>query len=299
MKSFFCNFSLTHYVRVAFVLCILMSANAQAQDKIFKKNGDVIEAKVKSVEDDDIVFFYTDNPDGPTYRLSKSVIEKIKYKNGSEDFFDPAKQAKDKFTPRSAKNDSPAYEPKTILIKNEEYNGSNKIFDTTGHVNSHILSFSPFQFTENGFGFSASYESKLDKEGIFSFSVPLIVTINLTNPYAVKVNSDPMVYLMPGIKVYTRKKFGKFVYAIGPNFVFAAGQSTSGYTDNLQNTHITTYSHYILGVAASNSLNIFATKKVYLGFDMAIGYCIINNIGGTNEVFTGLINGCFKMGILY
>jgi len=89
------------------------------------------------------------------------------------------------------------------------------------------------------------------------------------------------------------------VYAIGPSFVFATGQNTQHYYDNNYGFHRQAYSHNMFGVAATNSLNIFATKRVYIGFDAAIGYCFLNMIGGTNETFTGLINGSFKMGVLF
>ncbi len=70
---------------VIFLMCI--STTLFAQDLITKKSGEDIKAKVLEVNQTEIKFKKTDNPDGPTFTISKSEILMIRYSNGTKDIF--------------------------------------------------------------------------------------------------------------------------------------------------------------------------------------------------------------------
>lgn len=58
-----------------------------AQDIIYLKNGDEIEAKVLTVDITEVTYKKWNNQDGPTYRIAKRELLMIKYENGSKDVF--------------------------------------------------------------------------------------------------------------------------------------------------------------------------------------------------------------------
>jgi len=70
------------------IIAILITVNVNAQDNIFLKTGDEIQAKILEVGHDEIKYKKFDYQDGPTYTLKKSEIFMVKYKNGSKDIFE-------------------------------------------------------------------------------------------------------------------------------------------------------------------------------------------------------------------
>lgn len=68
---------------------ILLMANkvSKAQDTIFKKNNDIVIAKIHIISATEVKYSRSDLPDGPTYTSNKSDIIKIKYANGLVDDF--------------------------------------------------------------------------------------------------------------------------------------------------------------------------------------------------------------------
>jgi hypothetical protein len=65
----------------------LTSGSLFAQDSIYKRNKEIIPAKVFEVGTEEIKFRRTDNPDGPVYRLLVSEVACIHYKGGIIDTF--------------------------------------------------------------------------------------------------------------------------------------------------------------------------------------------------------------------
>src|SRR4051812_47114125 len=63
------------------------ASSVMAQDKIMKHDGEVIDAKVKSVGTRAIIYSKYNNPSGPEYTIGKNEVAKIKYENGGEDDF--------------------------------------------------------------------------------------------------------------------------------------------------------------------------------------------------------------------
>ncbi|HMG67173.1 MAG TPA: hypothetical protein VK588_05780 [Chitinophagaceae bacterium] len=74
------------------LICILSRTNAQ--DKIYRNNGKIVEAKVLEIASDEIRYKEFRNPDGPIYILETDKIKKIVFENGTsqkfqENFKDP------------------------------------------------------------------------------------------------------------------------------------------------------------------------------------------------------------------
>ncbi|MBS1919321.1 MAG: hypothetical protein JST17_03605 [Bacteroidetes bacterium] len=61
---------------------------AFSQDKIYRKNGKVVEAKVIEIDPDEIKYKEFNNPDGPVYVLETDRINKIVYANGKTERFE-------------------------------------------------------------------------------------------------------------------------------------------------------------------------------------------------------------------
>ena len=74
---------------------LLVSHFAHAQDKIYKADGSIINAKVKTVGTNTVTYKKYDNPTGPDYTILKKEISSIVYETGAQDNF---KQDDDKST---------------------------------------------------------------------------------------------------------------------------------------------------------------------------------------------------------
>ena len=62
-----------------------LSITAIAQDIVIKTNGDKIKAKVLEVTQTEIKYKRFESLSGPTYTVSISEIESIKYKDGTKE----------------------------------------------------------------------------------------------------------------------------------------------------------------------------------------------------------------------
>ena len=72
-------------VLVTVTLCC--TAGAYSQDVIVKKSGEKVEAKVLEIGISGITYKKFSNPDGPSYVIPKSEVDRITYENGTEDTF--------------------------------------------------------------------------------------------------------------------------------------------------------------------------------------------------------------------
>lgn len=66
---------------------LLVSIISFSQDKIYRKNGKVVEAKIIEIGSDEIKYKEFNNPDGPVYVLETDRISKIVYANGKTERF--------------------------------------------------------------------------------------------------------------------------------------------------------------------------------------------------------------------
>jgi hypothetical protein len=60
---------------------------AQVQDTVFLKDGSYLTGKVTEIAKHDIKYKKAENPEGPTYVLSRKEVDSIHYPNGDRDIF--------------------------------------------------------------------------------------------------------------------------------------------------------------------------------------------------------------------
>ena len=73
---------------ILFLLAVvILGSSIQAQDKIYRKNGQIVKAKVIEIGTTDIKYKVYGEDDGPVYVLEKDRIKKIEYENGKSEKF--------------------------------------------------------------------------------------------------------------------------------------------------------------------------------------------------------------------
>ncbi len=259
-------------------LALAIAGSASAQDKMYKKNGDIVNSKITEVTNRSVSYKRADNPDGPVYSINKAELQRIEYQNGTEDvFFEPTEK------PMASKQNTKKY-------------GNN------------IIAIAPLQLNE-GAGFGLSYERVLDKNGIMSFYLPATVSFDNNNfssntyPYTSSNNKTNLIYyFMPGIKFYPTGSKGVVRYAVGPSIsVMTGNREVNKFTyDNMGNVtgqYVGNVNRFSLGVIINNSLNICPTPHLYLGLELGLGVTYIDQEGGKNTGNTNTIGQFgFKIG---
>jgi len=74
---------------ILFLLIITISSHIFAQDKLYRKNGQVLNVKIIEVGTSEIKYKIADNTESPVYVLEKDRIIKIEYENGKVEKFTP------------------------------------------------------------------------------------------------------------------------------------------------------------------------------------------------------------------
>ncbi|MBL7718739.1 MAG: hypothetical protein JNL72_07880 [Flavipsychrobacter sp.] len=235
-----------------------VSLSAAAQDKIYKRNGEVIDGKVKEVNTRNISYKRSDNPDGPDYVVGRNEVEKIKYQNGLEDYISGSRETTTSRKPG----------------KKIEY-GSNVV--TVALVN----------LNDEGFGFGAAYERALDKKGILSFYLPVNVALGGLGNYTSSTSGTTSSFnraiwqIMPGIKFYPTGSKGKVRYAVGPQLSYETGYKEEWQTIYDPQTFMS-YQRYDkldvrkLGILVNNSLNMSPNEHMIIGLDLGLGFTYMN-----------------------
>jgi hypothetical protein len=72
---------------VFFLVASLFCISLSAQDLIYQKSGVVIEADIQQVSDQDIRYKPFQNPDGPIFILSTTIIDRIVLEDGTVHHF--------------------------------------------------------------------------------------------------------------------------------------------------------------------------------------------------------------------
>ena len=119
------------------ILCLLTAICAQAQDTITKTDGSEIKAKVLAVNPDNLKYKLWENPDGPTYTILKSEVLLVKYENGYNEVFLPAKSETSASSSSTEKDDYPlalnATNPETV-VEGMKYKQLAKIYDYKSYI---------------------------------------------------------------------------------------------------------------------------------------------------------------------
>ena len=269
------------------IILIALSGTMYAQDKIYQTNGDIIDAKIKSVGVRTITYQRFDNQTGPEYTIDKMGVDKIVYQNGSEDAFGGIMR------------------PGPHLMHHRSSGSDDEGKPSKINYNRNVIALAPFQFSENGLGFGLSYERALDKNGVIAFYMPALMTWNLNsgtyvdnNGNRVNGNVDPMFYAMPGIKLYPTGSFCPVKYSVGPSLVIASGtksQTISTGSYPYSSSYIS-QDHFILGMIINNSLNINPSPHIFLGLEVGMGFTYLNRLAGLNQDTQFLAQGGFKIG---
>lgn len=129
----------------------LMSLPALAQDKIYKHNGEVIEAKVTVLSYVDITYKKQDNPDGPEYTISKKHVARIVYENGVEERIVYGRKR-----------------PGSINLDKKR---------AADYSHNNIISIAPLNITQSGSGIGLAYEHLFGKKGQFAFYLPASISV--------------------------------------------------------------------------------------------------------------------------
>jgi hypothetical protein len=184
------------------------------------------------------------------------------------------------------------------------------VLHNTGCITGrNVISLAPFQFTENGWGFGASYERTLGHQDYVSFYLPVMFTAGSRhNEYhgyyggGYDNGRNRMFYAMPGIKFYPTH-MGKVKYALGPSLVAGFGRRSEPmyYGPYYSGTYPGYYYNYevdraLLGVMVNNSINFNPTPHLHISAEFGLGYSYLDRVNGYNRYNTFLTQGNFKIG---
>lgn len=255
------------------LICILLLGTSYAQDKLYKKNGDMIQVKVIEIETRTISYKKTDNPDGPSYTINKDDVAKIAYSNGTEDIFSNGRIEPSK--PKQSKN-----------------------------YGNNILSVMPMQITSN-IGVGVAYERVLDKNAVLSFYMPVTVAFPVINDIntgnTAPPGGGPTFFIMPGLKFYPTGGKGVVRYAVGPNLTYITGQKHVNdfiYDEfgNITGQDIGWRKRTALGIMITNGLNINPSEHIHMGLELGLGFTYFNTTNGVNSGTIPLAQFGFKIG---
>jgi hypothetical protein len=276
------------------LLIILAAASfsVHAQDKIYKTDGTVIDAKVTAVATATVTYKRYDNQGGPDYTILKKDVAQIKYENGTTDVIAGAtvKENHRTYAKGGAKKE-----------KYEKKYGDN------------ILSIIPAGYTVsadgtmNDVGIGICYERLLDEKGHISFNLPILVSFSSSRdfnnsnlyypnglPTNINYNDYHSYFINPGVKFYPAPNRERVRYSLGLSFFAIFGSEPYAVYDNNSQTGIYpsgNYNYSLYGFMLSNSVNIAATKHFGMAIDLGAGIPISDNRFADNDGLDGLLGG--------
>ena len=250
-----------------FLLVVLCSLNIYAQDKIYKTDNSVVEAKVIEISPSEIKYKLFSNPDGPTYILNKSDAAMIIYQNGQHEVFSktiPVPITKNLSEDRSA--------DKTMKEKELELNNLKK--NSIGMNMFEILLTNITLF----------YEKKLPS-GEIGFKIPISMgaraasgDIRQYDKFSFSSNKTYSSGFDINFYITSRKKIQYFV---GPSFQFGSFKYKKSYysyspstypyySTSTITTEIYTGQHYAFLI--NNGLIIHLTGNMDMSFQIGTGF---------------------------
>lgn len=103
---------------VIFWVMIVFALSINAQDTIYSKNGNVIQAKVYEITQTAIHFQKVSNLEGPMYTIDKNEVTLIHYKNGSKDVF--SGNASTTLAPQDTRQNDDVYNTQNSYQQNQQ-----------------------------------------------------------------------------------------------------------------------------------------------------------------------------------
>lgn len=277
---------------------LLMANAAFAQDVIHKRNGDVVEGRVKEVGKNTITYKANDEVAAPSYEINKNDVKKIEYEDGTVEKFE---------------SDSYRDRMRVSMDSREKGRPENRRKNRGLNYGDNIIALAPLQVSEDGVGIGLSYERVLDKKGIVSFYFPIVWTFtgdgedNYGRNYGA-TDDLQNVYFMPGLKIYPTGSKGLVKYSIGPSLLFAVGEayryydyygpyysSTSSYYGPYY-PYMSKSTRFTFGMMINNTLNVNPTEHLYLGLELGLGVSYIHTIDNIRYDPIGLAQFGFKVG---
>jgi hypothetical protein len=276
----------TLFVFSLFFVCII---NAKAQDIIKLKDSSVIKAKVEKITPTDITYKRTDELTGPDFVIYRQDVESITYANEVKEQMDNGTYIPDRSQRR--------FHSKNVAT------GKN------------IFSLAFIQVTEASTtdnpgdgetypGFGIHYERMLNKKNTLSFYLPATLSFysiynRMTNYDYFDKSTHAFFYAYPGVKYYPRGSNRRCSYSIGASVALGFGRRyyTNEYNTYDSTTYMYSYNYQLqsksvfkAGLIINNGLNIMASKHVYLGIELGLGFTFYdddyyhgNNIFITDE----------------
>lgn len=273
---------------------MLMANTSIAQDIIHKRNGDVVEGRIKEVGKNTVTYKANDEVASPVYEISKNEIKKVEYEDGTVEKFE---------------NDT--YKERMHNSMDSREKGRDRRNRNSMKYGDNILAIAPLQVSEDGVGIGLSYERVLDKKGIVSFYFPVVYTFtgDGNDDYYYGRGSDNLnnVYFMPGLKIYPTGSKGIVKYSIGPSLLFAVGEA---YRDDYYYASPYYYGSYYpygydymrkdtrftFGMMINNTLNVNPTEHLHMGLELGLGVSYIHAVGGIRQETIALAQFGFKVG---
>lgn len=237
--------------RILFSLIFLLALvwSAQAQDKLIKRNGDILKGKVTEVGVREIRYQTSLEPNSARFVILKAELDRIEFANG-EVFMISDRAPDKKATPNKTRSE-------------REY-GRN------------IITLSPFKAIDSGPGIGISYERLVGENQYVGLILPVAFIFHEYNYN----NSGPdfsntyltNVYVSPGMKIYP---FGqrKVTYAVGPNLMLGFVKDRNSQFVSTGSGYYTTVekSSFRLGLIVNNYLNFQINQKINLGLHGGLG----------------------------
>ncbi|MGF2412426.1 hypothetical protein [Ferruginibacter sp.] len=291
--------------KVLFLITVIICSSQiiKAQDKIYRNNGKVVEAKVLEVGASEVKYKEFNNPDGPIYVLETDRIKKIVYENGkvetfSDNYKDPERYAGQKSKALKINFLSPlygyfeaSYEKSTSLGKGYEFS-----LGIIGAGKSGIIDYNYYgtgnQVTEvkkGQFGFFATAGYKFGKLPDFlifgksrashlmqgTYIKPLIYLGHYKENILVqKGSTDPFVVGKQNVT------FGALQIELGRQWVFGdkitldiyegLGYAIDNKKDNYQPYNYTSNTSYLQETTAFNYGNVRLGKSPALSFTFGV-----------------------------
>jgi hypothetical protein len=82
------NFSIFNPMKTLLIFCLLLvCATGKAQDTIYKRNKEVISAKIAEISSTEVKYKRFAMQDGPLFVIGRDEVQKIKFANGAVDSF--------------------------------------------------------------------------------------------------------------------------------------------------------------------------------------------------------------------